>query len=1694
MKDYKNIMEWQKTKADYPLVCMHQLFENQVQKTPDQIAVVKQQESITYRELEERSNQIAQYLQRYNISKDTPIGLCMNRSINLVVVLMGILKAGGAYLPIDPDAPKARIKQILSEVQAPLCFSESELKSSLPLSLETDYIFIDEIMNILNTMSIEKVSIVMTPEQLVSVYYTSGTTGKPKCVGNIHRGYVNKINSMQRAYPLQLGETVLQKATIAFDDSSIEIFWPLAFGGTVALMEPGLHRDPREIVNALIQYKVKYMYIVSSMLSRIVDVVEENDRLKLSNLKGVFAGADPLTPSIVRRYMEKMPGILYNTWGATEVSIDATIHACSEEDRNEEDTISIGKPFDNVRVYILDEKYQPVCKGEVGDLYVSGVGVSKGYLNDHERTEQMFIDDPFFLGEKMYKTGDKGYYREDGSIKFAGRVDNQIKIRGIRIELEEIESVMRRESNVKESIVLLREDIPGVKRLVAYVVLHESKSVTTNEIKGHLKNYLPEYMCPHYIYILDRFPLNQNDKIDKQALPIPDTLRPILETDYVAPQTDLEKELTSIFSQVLNVEKIGTRDSFFDLGGDSISATQVMSMIRVSIDQDVPLKLLFELKCVSNLANYFQHNSYSIKNKESITPQSGNKQLPMSYAQERMWLLQEMDLNQAAYNEPIAFRLHGELNVKALELALNKIIARQESLRTYFVVCNEQPVQNIEDSIRLNIDFIDLSNEIEKEGTAQKVILEDAQKPFNLKIPPLLRVKIFKIKDNEWIFYLNMHHIITDGWSTVVFFEELAVLYDAYSKNKVCDLEELPVGYSDFSNWQRVWLESGVLEKQLSFWKSELSGELPVLQLPINYPRKVERTYNGDKLYFTLESDLVKKVKELTKKYEVSDYMFMMAVFNLMLHRYSGQEDILVGSPIANRHYPNLSNIIGFFVNSMIVRSHYKKDETFVSFLHKMKERCLEIYSNQDVPFEILVRELQPKRDLKHAPLVQVMFSFQNKLEENLNLQGMSVSPIQINNKTSRYELTLFLTEKSNGEYDGVFEYNTDLFNSVTIQRFIDNFKVLLKDILSNPTKEISRLEMLAEEEHQQLKMWNQTKVSFPKNKCLHELFEEQVQKTPNLSAVVFGTKELTYKELDMKANQLAQLLMKKGVGPDKVVGICIERSIELVIGLVGILKAGGAYLPLDPEAPNARLRQIISNAGCDICLSQKSLQKNLSIEEAEIIFLDSEWNDMNEVSNEKPQVAVTPEHLVSVYYTSGSTGQPKGVANIHKGWVNRINWMQNKFNLKLGETVLQKTTLTFDDSAVEFFWPLTTGGRIALMNPGMHRDPKEIINAAILYNTVHLQFVPSMLNMVLDELHLEDRKYLSSLRNCISSGEALSPKTVEKFYQKMPGNLHNTWGATEVSIDSTIYTCNFKDSQDHGAVCVGKPFDNNEVYILDEYLQPVPIGVTGDLYLAGVGLAREYLKDEEKTKKVFIQNPFVEDEKMYKTGDRGYFLQDGSIKFIGRDDNQVKIRGMRVELGEIEATLLKHFLVKDTVVVLQKETEELQRLIAYVIPSKQLSPQNLEAEEIRNYLKNELPEYMVPSFLLFLDAFPLNANGKLDRKKLPAVERQMYVHDVIFAPPETMVEKVIADIWKELLKLDDVGVDDNFFNLGGHSLLATQVVSRIRRQYKIEIPLREIFTKPTIRQLSEELEIKIIKEIENMTDEEAYELLNKNI
>ncbi len=1689
---------------------LHEWFEQQAAETPQHIAVVMNDTSLTYAQLSQQSNRLAHIFIDKGITSETPVGVCMNRSPELVIVLLGILKAGGAYVPLDPDMPAVRRAQIIHDAgMRVLITDELAIDQPIDQAYSVDHTLTWRMLEAqLPLQSADRPFVPVQAEQLISIYYTSGSTGTPKGVANTHRGWVTAIWSIQQELKLQPHETILQKTNLGFDDAALELFWPLLTGGTVALLEPGLHRDPEAIIQAVIRYDVCFLVLVSSMLGRVLDVVTPEQIEQMRRLRGCFGGGEALPVQLGRRYMELgMPGSLYNLWGATELSIGSTLYQCTEMDLATNEPIAIGKPLWNSHVYILDEHLQPVSTGVVGDLYVAGYGLARGYIHDAERTRQSFIANPFRAGERMYRTGDQAYKRADGNIQFTGRNDHQVKVRGVRVELGEVEAALLSIAGVQEAVVILREDIPTIQRLTAYIVYEPGCSKQTIDVKTRLQSVLPTYMMPHFIIELDRFPLNQNSKLDRLALPVPSILRSS-EQSTKRLATKLEHWIAATIADVLHLEYVEPDDDFFEIGGDSISASKVMSKLRTMTQQSLPFTLLFEYRTVRQLAQQLEQigdQAHSDLDRSLLAAPRfvADARLEMSFAQERLWFIQQMEPDNPVYNEPLAYRIEGQLDLQALQAAFAELIQRHDLLRTTFQVVDDQPVPVVAAQIPLPFVHVPLTAATadEMEQLLEQRLSEEASRPFDLERVPLIRVCLFSLSPTQAVICIVIHHIITDAWSNVVLLDELNMLYTAYVKGKSSPLSVSVWQYADYARWQKAQMTSHRLQKQLAFWKTELAGELPVLQLPTDKPRPPVQTFEGDKLYFELPAEQMKQLALLAQRTQASPYMILQAVFNIMLHRYSGQNDIIIGSPVANRNEDELERMIGFFVNTVAIRSRFDKQHSFLTYLEQVKERCLRVYDHQDMPFELLVKELQPERNQAYSPIVQVMFAYQNQLEERLELNGLAVSPIEVNNGTARFELTLFLKELASGALAATFEYNRRLFSRPKIEHMQSSFCSLLAGMLSQPDMNIAKLPLLSpEQQHRMIYGQNDTVTPFPAHVCLHELFEQQAKLHPERIAAIYRDVPLTYGELEQRSNQLAHELMRYWTDSavadvHKVVAVGVERSLELVISLLAILKAGAAFVPIDMALPESRIRHIVQDAGAAVCLVQEHTQTKLRPADIPILCIDSQWAIVQKHPHTKPECAVTPQSLVSLYYTSGSTGKPKGVLNVHAGWVNRICWMQNQFHLQVGETVLQKTTLTFDDAAVEFFWPLSYGGCVALLEPDLHRDPRSIIDACIHYEVVHVQFVPSMLNLVLDELAPDEHLKLRRLRSTISSGEPLTASIVRRFVTKMPGTLNNTWGATEVSIDSTLHVVVEQDMEAEGAICIGKPIDNNRCYVLDEYLQPVPPGVTGMLYLAGVGLARGYQHLPDKTAQSFIPDPYFPGERMYRTGDLGFYRSDGALQFSGRIDNQVKIRGMRVELGEIEAVLLLHPDVNEAVVMLDEEVSGIKRLLAYIVPTNRSIDFSEAAaanvtEPIRTYVQSLLPDYMVPTFIIPLKQMPLNANGKTDRSQLKKPDKLSYHQPSSMNAPESEMEHYVTGIWTELLHIEGIGVDDHFFDVGGHSLLATQIVSRIRRQLQLDLPLRDVFLYPTIRQFAAIVEERMYAHMEQLSDEEVDALL----
>ncbi|MEH2149873.1 non-ribosomal peptide synthase/polyketide synthase [Nostoc sp.] len=1674
-EQHQLLVEWNDTRVDYPQdKSIHQLFEEQVELTPNAVAVVYENQHLTYGELNSRANQLAHYLRSLGVKADVLVGICVERSLEMVVGLLGILKAGGAYVPLDPEYPQERLSFMLEDTQLSVILTQEKFRLQRGFTdspeetlrgSQASVICLDSSWDIINQQTQQNPTNTVKADNLAYVMYTSGSTGQPKGVSIVHRSVVRLVKENDYA-SFSAQEVFLQFAPITFDAATFEIWGCLLNSGRLIIFPPNTP-SINELGQVIEQYQVTTLWLTAGLFHLMVD--ENIDALK--PLHQLLAGGDILSVPHVQKFLQTVENCqLINGYGPTE---NTTFTCCYQipTSLSPDVSVPIGRPIANTQVYILDKYLQPLPIGVPGELYISGAGLARGYFNRPELTQEKFIPNPFeeARGSRLYKTGDKARYLSDGNIEYLGRIDNQVKIRGLRIELGEIEAVLSQHNDVQVSCVILREDTPGDKRLVAYIVTHQNCQPQMSEIRQFLKTKLPDYMMPNAFVILESLPLTPNGKVDRRALPKPE-LDTILLEKYVAPRTPIEEMLALLWAQILKVEQVGIYDNFFELGGHSLLATQLISRIRSSFKLELPLRELFARATVAELAQsveQLQQQEIELA-APPILKRAENAEIPLSFAQQRLWFLDQLEPNSASYNIPFGLRLVGTLNIAALEQSLIEIIHRHEALRTNFVTVDGKPSQIIQTATNWSVAVVDLQHLplIEQKSAAQKLVQQQALLPYDLESEALIRATLVVLSQTEQWLLACMHHVVSDGWSIGVFVQELQALYNAYSQGQPLPLLPLPIQYADFALWQRQWLQGEVLKSQLSYWKEQLANAPMFLPLPTDRPRPAVQTFNGAYQEFALSVELTQQLTKLSQQQGVTLFMTLLAAYNTLLYRYTGQEDILVGTPIANRDRTEIEGLIGFFVNTLVMRTDLSLNPSFNELLPRIREMALSAYAHQDLPFEMLVEALQPERDMSHTPLFQVMFALQNAPMSEIELTGLTVSSLPIESSTAKFDLTLSM-ENTTTKLVGGWEYNTDLFDSSTIERMTGHFVTLLEAIVANPNERISQLPILTVSEQQQLLVdWNDTQVDYPQDKCIHQLFEEQVDRTPDAVAVVFDNQQLTYHQLNCRANQLAHYLQSLGVGADVLVGICVERSLEMVVGLLGILKAGGAYVPLDPEYPQDRLSFMLEDAQVSVLLTQQHLVEKLQNYQAQVVCLDTDWHFISQLNQDNLITEVQATNLVYVIYTSGSTGTPKGVLIAHRGLLNLVLWHQRTFKITSSDKATQLAGTGFDAAAWEL-WPyLTAGASLYLVKSEILASPVNLRDWLISHQ-ITISFVPTPITQEL--LSLEWTMESLALRYVLTGGDKLNqypPASV-------PFQVVNNYGPTENTVVTTSGVVVAK-KQDQTSPSIGRPIDNTHIYILDKYLQPVPIGVKGELHIGGAGLARGYVNRSELTQEKFIPNPFnnskfkIQNSKLYKTGDLARYLPDGNIEYLGRIDNQIKIRGFRIELGEIEAILSQHPGVRENVVVAREDIPGEKRLVAYFVSQFEQTP---TTNDLRIFLKEKLPQYMVPSAFVSLEFLPLTPNGKVDRKALPVPDSHNTQLAVNFVAPRTPVEKVLTDIWVNILHLEQVGVLDNFFELGGHSLSTIRVMSQVNETFQMKLPLRHLFTAPTIAELAQTIE-----------------------
>jgi amino acid adenylation domain-containing protein len=1639
---------WNDTAADYPREqSLHALFAAQAARTPDATAVVFEDEVLSYAALDARSSQLAHHLRDLGVGPEVVVGLCLERSIQMVVALLAILKAGGAYLPLDPDYPAERLAFMLADAQAPVIVSQTSLADRLPEGAARR-VCLDEDSARISRRPTTPPVVTSESGNLAYVIYTSGSTGTPKGVGVRHGGLANLTEAHARISGVTSSSRVLQFSRLSFDASISEIVMALPVGAALVMVD--LIRTP-DLGAFMLRQAVNIAILPPSVLPLLTGV-------ELPDLKTLLTAGEACPPGLARRWARQLR--LVNAYGPTETTVWATFGPWNGEG----DSVPIGRPIANTRVYVLDQGLEPTPIGVAGELYIAGDGLARGYLNRPGLTAERFMACPFgTAGSRMYRTGDLARWRADGELEFLGRIDHQVKIRGHRIELGEVEAALLGHPGVAQAVAIVREDEPGDKRLVAYVVAAGDEAPDVGGLRAHLKQSLPDYMIPQAIVGLEALPLTPNGKIDRKALPVPEGRPEGL--DYVAPRTPVEETLAGIWAEVLKIDRVGVHDNFFELGGDSLLATRVLAIVRDRLGAELVLRSVFERPTPGGLADTIVtlRDAPVRSRRRPLVSQLRLGDLPLSFAQERLWFLDQLGLVGSAYNMPLALRLEGALDVAALEGALAHLVERHESLRTRFVAIDGDPAQVIDPPGGFRLERTDLSGLEEAERREQARALQQAQADhiFDLAKGPLFRCGLINLGPEGHLLLMTMHHIVSDGWSMNVLTRELGALYEAFAAGRGSPLGALAVQYADYALWQRGWLEGEELERQLGYWRERLSGAPAALELPVDHPRPATPSHRGATHGVSLSAALSERLAALSREEGATLFMTLLAAFQALLARWSGSDDIVVGSPIAGRTHSQTEGLIGFFVNMLALRSRIDGRQSFRQLLAAVRQATLEAYAHQDAPFERLVAELAPERDLSRQPLFQVVFGLQNGSAAPVELADVDVLEVSSERPIAKHDLFLRLQETPEG-LKGGFEYATDLFEASTIARLGEHLERLLAAIVAEPERQLGELDLLgADERTLLLEGWNDTAADYPREQSLHALFAAQAARTPDATAVVFEDEVLSYAALDARSSQLAHHLRDLGVGPEVVVGLCLERSIQMVVALLAILKAGGAYLPLDPDYPAERLAFMLADAQAPVIVSQTSLADRLPEGAARRVCLDEDSARISRRPTTPPVVASESGNLAYVIYTSGSTGTPKGAGISHQA-VARLVLETDYVELGAQAVVLQMAPLAFDAATFEVWGPLLNGARLVIA-PDRHVDITRLGELIARAKIDMLWLTAGLFNQIVD-LNVQ---ILAPVRQLLVGGEALSGPHLRRFRQALGAcRIVNGYGPTE----GTTFTATYQvDEVEAGALSVpiGRPIANTRVYVLDQGLEPTPIGVAGELYIAGDGLARGYLNRPGLTAERFMACPFgTAGSRMYRTGDLARWRADGELEFLGRIDHQVKIRGHRIELGEVEAALLGHPGVAQAVAIVREDEPGDKRLVAYVVAAGDEAP---DVGGLRAHLKQSLPDYMIPQAIVGLEALPLTPNGKIDRKALPVPEGRPEGLD--YVAPRTPVEETLAGIWAEVLKIDRVGVHDNFFELGGHSLLATRVTALVRERLGVELPIRDLFRTPGLGELAGQVE-----------------------
>nr|WP_282081998.1 non-ribosomal peptide synthetase [Aquimarina algiphila] len=1646
------LKEFNTTKIDYPFdKTVVDLFRKQVQNSPDATALIFKEKTLTYRELDEKSNQVAHYLHKKGVTAEYLIPICVKRSTDMIIGILGVLKAGGAYVPIDPAYPKQRIDFIIEDTDAKLILTTKKLEKQFQTyESSLNIICLDGLSTLDEELSIQPVESPVSPTQLAYLIYTSGSSGKPKGVKIEHKALMNFLFSMRDYLDFDEHLKLLSLTTFTFDISILEFLSPLLLGGKLVLISDTDSKNPDYVAQVIKETNPTCIQATPSHWQMLI-----NEDWGDSKNITLLSGGESISEELKEQLVSKSNNV-WNLYGPTETTIWSCIQKLEKEEK-----VTIGKPIANTQIYILDEHLSLTSRGAVGEICIGGLGLSRGYLNRPELTQEKFVTHPFVEGEKIYRTGDLGRWLPNGEIEFKGRKDYQVKIRGYRIELGEIESVLSTKEEIETAIVVAVESTSGDKDLVAYYT--SSVAIELPELREYLQNYLPSFMIPSYFIEIEEFPLTANGKINKKALLKPEELELVGSTEYVAPNNEIEKKLVAIWEKVLGREQVGVKDDFFDLGGHSLKVIRLINEYHKVFDVKLTIENVFSNRQLETHAALLFSSEKRDHKLIPVIPESSS--YPISDAQRRLWVLSQFKGGSASYNMPSSLSLNDNFNISNFKKSIMSVLDRHEILRTVF----REDLDGVVHQVILDVNDIGLEIKEENytqlhdpEEQAKRYIEEDSYTPFDLKEGPLLRISLLQVSDSDYVFYFNMHHIISDGWSMRVLARDVMTYYDHYSTGSHLELSPLRIQYKDYASWQQAQLGTDEYKIHRNYWLDKFSGNPSLIDLPTDKTRPLMKTHNGRHLSTYFGTEDTHLIRDYIEENEGTLFMFLLSSLKVLLHRYTGEEDIIVGSPIAGRDHSDLEDQIGFYTNTLPIRTNIIGSTTFEKLYENVKQELLEAYSHQIYPFDRLVEELDLIRDTGRSALFDILVILQN-LDENIDISEIHKEDIGLikdhGNVMSRFDIEFNFKEE--GECLRLdLTYNTDVYDDEMIRGFISHYQKLIKLLITERERCINEIDYLQDEERKELLYdFNSTFLDYPDDKTVIDLFEEQVLKTPNKVALVHKGKKLSYKKIDELSNQLAYRLRSKNI-IGACVGVILDRSEDFVISMLAIMRLGKIYVPIDLNYPLERIKYILKDSQITHIVGDLNLEIVEELNDVYDIIPVRSFDKLNAPSKINHS-KITEDAFV--IYTSGSTGIPKGVVQTHKMLKNLILWDFSVDGIRRDLKCLQYTSFSFDVSLQDVYGVLLNGGELHLVSEQLKLDFISLKDY-IISESIEVLAFPYAAMIGFFNVNAAEDFTGNKIQQIVSAGEQLIlTEGLNEFLKMNPSvNLHNHYGPSETHV-VTSYTYQkltdvYKDRKD---VLIGKPISNTSVYIVNDSHVLQPKGVTGEIYIGGAGLASGYLNREDLTKERFIINPFEEGELVYKTGDLGKWLPDGNIEFLGRIDDQVKIRGYRIELSEIESALDQIKTIKQSIVLAKEDNKGNKQLTAYIV-----SDEKNDRLKIQDYLRTKLPDYMVPRSYIILKEMPLTSNGKVDKKSLPDPDRSTFERRK-YVPPTTEIEIKLTKIWQEVLSIEEIGVKDHFFELGGNSLDAIKVISKMRKELDLEIDIQILFQFNTIADLA---------------------------